>query len=103
VRGSRTRLSPPRPATPASAPLSLRIDRLVLDGLSPGTGGGERLCAALEAELRSLFASGALHPELRHGGAQPRLRMEADGLRDGADPERLGRGIAAALHRGIGR
>jgi len=103
VRGPRATLSSARPAAPAPAPFSLRIDRLVLDGLSPGTGGGERLRIALEAELGSLFASGALHPGLRNGCARPHLRVDADGLGDGTDPERLGHGIAGALHRGIGR
>jgi hypothetical protein len=91
-----------RPRDATSSPLSLRIDRLVLDGVPPCTGGSESLRAALEAEIASLFASGVVHPALRAGAALPQLRVDADGLRDGADVAQWGRGIADALHKGIG-
>lgn len=97
-----TTSTPSRTGVVTPAPLSLRIDRLVLDGLSPEAGGSERMRVALEAEIAALFASGALHPALRAGGALPQLRIDAAGLREGDNAEQLGRSIAGALHQGIG-
>jgi hypothetical protein len=83
------------------APLSLHIDRLVLDGLPIANGELAQLQASLVAELTSLFASGRLHAELRDGVSLPRLRLDEIRLRDAAAPEQIGRQIARVLHRGV--
>jgi len=92
---------PQAPALPSRAPLSLHIDRLVLDGLPVGGAERGQLQAAMVAELESLLASGALGAELRGPvrcsgcawttSACTRCRRRADRPTD-----RL------ALHRGIG-
>ena len=85
-------------------PLCLHIDRLVLDNFAfTGRHAREQLQAAVQAELEALFASGGLHPELRGGVALPTLATAEMHLRHGAAPAQIGRQIARALYRGIGR
>jgi hypothetical protein len=76
--------------------VTVRVERLVLEGfdLTPAERG--RLAAALEAELGRQLAEGGLDPQLAIGGEVGRLAappIEVGGL--GA--EALGRQIAGAL------
>ena len=82
------------------APLQLRIDRLVIDGL-PRLAGGERaLRAALLQELQHLLT--AQPPALTQGGALARLPALELALPAGADAAGVGRALARALHRSLG-
>jgi hypothetical protein len=93
---------PPRSATSAPA-LHLHIDRLVLDGFPPLRGGEAPLHAAMVTELERLFANGEVAAELRGGVAMPRLSLKDLSLPHDIGADHLGRHIAQALHRGLGR
>lgn len=54
--------------------INLRIERLVLDGISPSPGERLMLRAAVEAELTRLLTSGGLSDELQSGGALYNVR-----------------------------
>ena len=80
--------------------IHLRIERLVLDGVSVHQ--PRLLRAALEQELAGQLMQGGLSPELRSGGALPSVRGGAIELGQGSNPARLGTQIAGAVYRGIG-
>lgn len=83
--------------------IQLHIDKLVLDGLPVDRTNGPAIKAAVEAELTRLLSRGGLTPELASGIAVPALRggnIDASGK---VEPSRLGRQIAGAVYRGIGR
>ncbi|MCQ4164911.1 hypothetical protein [Tahibacter harae] len=84
----------------AAAPLQLRIDRLVIDGLPRMAGGERALRAALVQELLQLF--GAQPPVLSQGGALARLPALELALPAAADAASVGRALARALHRSLG-
>ncbi len=82
--------------------IELHIERLILDGLPIERSQGPHLQAAVEAELTRLLASG-LSPELIAGGAVPSVPAGNISLAGQSSPAQLGRQIARAVHRGIGR
>jgi hypothetical protein len=81
--------------------IALHIERLVLDGLPVTSPEGARVRAAVERELAAMLANG-LTPELRHGGALPRLGAPDITLGPRERPDAIGRHIARSLHAGIG-
>ncbi len=83
--------------------INLHIERLVLDGVAVAPGERPRLQAAVETELARLLAEGGLSEELRGGGAVPSVRAGGIRLTGQGDAAGLGRQIAGAVYRGIGR
>lgn len=84
----------------ATAPLQLRIDRLVIDGLPRMAGGERALRAALLQELQQLLT--AQPPALTQGGAIARLPTLELALPADGDAASVGRALARALHRSLG-
>lgn len=84
----------------ATAPLQLRIDRLVIDGLPHMAGGERALRAALLQELQQLLT--AQPPALTQGGAIARLPALELALPADGDAASIGRALARALHRSLG-
>jgi hypothetical protein len=80
--------------------IHLHIDRVVLDGVPVDQ--PRSLRKALAQELTSRLMEGGLSPDLRSGGAVPRVRGGAIELGQGSNPARLGTQIAGAVYRGIG-
>ena len=80
--------------------IHLRIDRLVLEGVTLPPGGRAALGAALEAELGRLLAAGGLAEGWQAGAAMPRLAAGPVSL--AGNPENLGTGIARAVYSGLG-
>lgn len=83
--------------------IHVHIDRLVLDGLPLDPRGRRHLRSAVETELGRLLATGGVTPELMRSGVVARLPTGWTRLPDGGDPGGLGRGIARAVHGGIGQ
>ena len=82
--------------------ITVRIERLVLDGLPIAPGQASLVQAAVEAELGRLLAAGALDARLLAGGAQPVLAADAFQLSGAGDPAALGAQIAQAVYGTIG-
>ena len=79
--------------------INLHIERLVLDGLPPESGGGLELQAALETEIvRRLKERGV---DGISAGAVPSLAVAAIELSAGASPSEWGRQIAHSLGDGL--
>jgi hypothetical protein len=81
----------------------LHIERLVVEGVPLGPGGGARLQAAVEQELTRLLTRDGLNPALTNAGAILRLPAPSIQLDGGNKPAELGRRIARAVHGGIGK
>ena len=73
----------------------LQIDRLVVEGVDLGPGGGARLRASVEAELTRLVSQGGLGPWLS-GGATP--SVNAGAIPHDSNPARLGAHVARAVY-----
>lgn len=86
-------------AAPPAAPLSLRIDRLVLDGFRLGPRERARLQATVQEELARLLRDRP--PGASNGGSVNALRLEPLRLPAGSDARRLGLALARALHEGV--
>ena len=82
--------------------IDLHIERLVLDGLPPGTVGGRELRIAIQNELTRLLGERGLSNELRSGAAAASLRGGSVDVSPGIRPGAMGKGIARAIHEGIG-
>ncbi len=82
--------------------INLHVDRLVLDGLNVGPGGGASIGRAVEAELSRLLSEGGLAPGLRSGGSIPAIRGGSIGIGGDEKPSKLGREIARSVYNGIG-
>jgi hypothetical protein len=94
--------TPVKAAPPAPRPnVAVRIERLVLDGISLGPGDAGRIRASVEAELGRLLADGEISPAFASGAAVPEVGGGAIELDQGG-PGALGRRIARAVYRGIG-
>jgi hypothetical protein len=78
--------------------INLHIERLVLDGLPIAHHQVPLVQAALETELRRLFADKGMHSRLNFSsGASPRVAAPTiQGLND--NPVRTGEQIARAVH-----
>lgn len=96
-------IDPERPVSQTGMNLNVQIDRVVLDGLNLGYLDRTRLNQAMRAELTQLLAADGLAAALLAGGAQPRLPAGSISAQADADPELLGRQIAQAVYKGIGR
>lgn len=82
--------------------ITLYIERLILDGISPSSEERPLLQAAIEAELTRLLANGGLKGALQSGGASYDVRTAGIQLAHDGSPARLGEQIAGALYGGIG-
>jgi hypothetical protein len=86
--------------------IHVHIERLVLDGLPLGPGGGARVQAAVEAELARLLAQGGAEGGVAEawpaGGAVPDVPATAIRLAPGARPAEIGGEIARSVYGGIG-
>jgi hypothetical protein len=80
--------------------IHVRIDRLVLEGVTLPPGGEAALSAALDAELGHLLAAGGLAEGWQAGAALPRLAAGPVSL--AGSPANLGAGIARAVYGGLG-
>jgi hypothetical protein len=83
--------------------ITVRIERLILEGLPIVPGQASLVQAAVEAELGRLLAAGALDSHLLAGGALPALAADAIQLSGAGDPAALGTQIAHAVYGGIGQ
>ena len=83
--------------------ISIHIERLILDGLSVPHRQRLQLQAALEAELARLLAAEGLSVDFSTGGTLPAINGGVIHMQDGENPAQLGRRIAQAVYRGIGR
>jgi hypothetical protein len=81
--------------------ISLRIERLILDGLPMTSAQRTALGTALEAELGRLLRTGGLHGGLAQGVALSAVRVEPVQFETPFDPVRAGVSIAQALYAGI--
>jgi len=81
----------------------VRIERLVLDGVAAPPGPPAAIGAYLRAELGRLLARGGVSGELRSGGALAAVRGGSVDLSHAVTAEGLGRQVAHAIYRGIGR
>jgi hypothetical protein len=82
--------------------ISLEIERLVLDGVTLGPGGAERVRRAAAAALAARIAADGLHPALLAGGAHGQLDGEPVALALGqattpSSAARLGGQIGGAV------
>jgi hypothetical protein len=87
--------------------IHVHIERLILDGLPLGPGGGVRVQAAVEAELARLLAQGGgaeggVAEAWPTGGAVPGVPATAIQLEAGARPAEIGGQIARSVYGGIG-
>jgi hypothetical protein len=82
--------------------IQLHIERLVLDGLPLGPGGGARVQAAVEAELARLLSEGGVADGWLAGGVMPEVRAAPIQLSVGARPAEIGGQIASSVYRSIG-
>jgi hypothetical protein len=80
--------------------LRIRIERLVLDGLSLGSSDGPRVQAALEAELARRLGERGVDPRLIQAGATQVLNG-GDIPRLSAAPAEAGNQIAQAVAAGM--
>ena len=83
--------------------ISLHIERLVLDGLDIGPGQGEQIKAAVETELSRLLETGGLHGILLQGTALANLKTAGMQVKNTHKPADIGKHIAQAVYRGIGK
>lgn len=83
--------------------INVHIERLVLEGLPVTSLQVRQVQGSIETELARLLAGGGLSGELRGGIAVPKVRAGTLQLAADNHPARLGRGIARAIHEGIGR
>ncbi len=83
--------------------IEVHIERLVLEGLPVTAAEGPRVRAALAAELGRMLAAGGLAPQLRGGGAVPRVAAPHVNLGARERPDTIGRHIARSVHAAIGR
>lgn len=88
--------------------IHVHIERLILEGLPLGPGGGARVQAAVEAELTRLLSSdslaeGGIAQAWPAGGAVPDVPAAAIRLNADARPAEIGGQIARSVYGGIGR
>ncbi len=83
--------------------INVQIEQLVLDGITLTPAQRPLMQAALEAELGRLLGEGGLASGLARGAAVPSVAAPGIQLAANNDPGRLGRQIANAVYKGIGR
>ena len=82
--------------------INVKIERLVLDGISVPHGQRPLLQAA-EEELARLLAADGLAPGLLAGNAVPYVPAGGIQLTGESDPTHLGQQIAQTVYRGLNR
>ena len=83
--------------------IKLHIERLVLDSLPVSRTQAQVVRTTVERELTQLLTTQGFSDELRGGGALSSLRAGNIRLEKRPQPATVGKQIAGALHRGIGR
>jgi hypothetical protein len=83
--------------------LNLHIERLVLDGLPIARSQGGLVQRAVEIELADLLRTGALSPEFQAAAALPSVQAGHIKMNENNNPTQLGKQIASAVFRGIGK
>jgi hypothetical protein len=83
--------------------INLRIDELVLDGVSIDPADGKMVKSSVELELSRLLSKGGLSEDLASGTSLSSLRAGSMEVSGRSDPSSLGTKIAGAIYRGIGR
>ena len=83
--------------------IRVHIEQLILDGVHVAPGDAPKLQAAVEGELARLVGERGLATEVSGGGALESVRGGVVQLEPANSPAKLGRQVAAAVHRGIGR
>jgi hypothetical protein len=81
----------------------VRIERLVLEGVSLGGADARRVGRSLERELARRLAEGGISDRLSGGIALPRMSVSAIDHSAGLTPAALGARVAGAVYHGIGR
>ncbi len=82
--------------------IELHIERLVLDGIDIPPGHGERLRAAVSAELTRLLRDGGLASPVLRAGTVDRLRVPSVRLPVPGTAADLGRFVGGAIYEGLG-
>lgn len=82
--------------------IKVHIDRLVLDGLPIQNHESSAIQKAIENELTRLLAEGGLSPNLATGGAFTDIPLGAMKVVE-SSPPKIGKEIARAVYRGIGK
>jgi hypothetical protein len=83
--------------------IRVRIERLILDGLSIPHNQRSRLQTAIEDELAHLLTNGTLAIDLQTPGLLSSLNGGTIELTGNEEPRLLGKQIAQAVYRGIGQ
>jgi hypothetical protein len=83
--------------------ITVHIDRLILEGISLAHSQRPRLQATVEAELVRLLATNGLASNLQTHGSWPSLTAAPIELQNTNEPIQLGKQIAQAVYRGIGK
>jgi len=81
----------------------LHIERLILDGLPLAAAGAPHLQAAIESELTRLIAAGGVSSDWAGDRVVPSLRGGNVRMTPDSSHDDLGRQIAGALYRGVGK
>lgn len=86
--------------------LHIDIDELVIDGLvldGAVRGDRQRIARSIERELGRLIGEQGLPPTLASGETLASLSGGRFAVAPGAQPETIGRQVAQAVYRGMGR
>lgn len=83
--------------------IKLHIERLVLDGLPVSRSQAHLVRTAVERELTQLLTVQGFSNQLRGGGVVPALRAGSIRLEKRPQPAAVGKQIAGAVRRGIGK
>ena len=83
--------------------INLRIERLILDGISAESHQRPMLKATLETELGRLLAQNGIASDLQSGGTINTIRTDSKNIKEKNEPSHLGRQIARSVYGGINR
>jgi hypothetical protein len=83
--------------------IRVHIEQLILEGVHVTPGDSPKLQASVERELARLVGERGLGPQMHGGGALEAVRGGSVQLEHANTPAKLGRKVASAIHRGIGR
>ncbi|MEK8033831.1 hypothetical protein AACH06_23655 [Ideonella sp. DXS29W] len=89
------------PAAASGRPLSMQIDRVVLQGVPLAPADGARVERALSQALHRLITDGNVDLQQLQPQAIDRLQLPELRLEAGVTPEQLGHRLAAALWGGL--
>lgn len=79
----------------------LQIEELILHGFTPAD--RQRIGAAVEEELTRLLVEQGVPPTLANGGLLARLDGGSFSVSATAKPQQIGRQVAQAIYKGLGR